>query len=245
MSIFEKQDATPSDNGASQTPTPEQTDALTTLLAEIKNESGEQKYKDVPTALEALKHSQQYIPDLKNQNDSLTAELESFKAQQDKVSHLESIVEKLTASKEPETTPVQGIDEQKVAELLEQKLKARDLRSTEESNLNEVTSALSHQFGDEAESTFYNTAQELGFTKESFEALAKANPKAVLKLFPEQKPAVNVSSGHNSAGLFSSTPQGEELAPPEKSVMAGASTQELVAEFRRHADHIKQKYNID
>jgi len=41
-------------------------DDLSTLLSGIKNERGEQKYKDVKTALEALKHSQEYIPEVKS-----------------------------------------------------------------------------------------------------------------------------------------------------------------------------------
>ncbi len=40
-------------------------------LASITNERGEPKYKDLPTALQALKHSQEYIPSLKQENETL------------------------------------------------------------------------------------------------------------------------------------------------------------------------------
>ena len=45
------------------------------LLGSIKNERGEPKYKDVQTALDALKHSQDFIPQLKIEKEQLEIKL--------------------------------------------------------------------------------------------------------------------------------------------------------------------------
>ena len=80
-SIFGNQNApAPQDQnngGNSNPPTPSSNDQLANLLTGIKNERGEPKYKDVQTALEALRHSQEYIPTLKQEkeaNDAKTLE---------------------------------------------------------------------------------------------------------------------------------------------------------------------------
>ena len=44
-------------------------DAFAHQLFAIKNERGEPKYTSLSTALDALKHSQEYIPQLQTQND--------------------------------------------------------------------------------------------------------------------------------------------------------------------------------
>ena len=245
MSIFENSE-TPSSQDDPQTSKPASDNSFEHLLDEFKHENGERKYKDIDSALKALKHSQEYIPDIKGRLDATTAENEELKAQADKLSNLESIVEKLTAKEVPPATPASaGLDEQTVEQLLEQKLTQRDKDLTERGNLKEVTDALAAQYGTEAEKTFYDKATELGLDKDSFEKLAKTSPKAVLKFFPENKPAPRVSTGHNSAGIFTSTPEdGGTLKPPTESVLAGASTRDILAEMQRHKEAAYKKHNV-
>ena len=246
MSIFKEGENTNSPKtDESQTSTLPETKAFDDLLNGIKNESGERKYKDPEAALNALKHSQEYIPELKSENDRLTAELETFKAQQDKLTNLESLVEKLTASKEPTAIPAStGLDEQTVAKLLEQKLTQRDQSIKETANVETVIGALQKSYGAEAEKNFYSKAEELGMSKEMFDTLARTSPKAVMKFFPETTPPPSVTTGHNSVGFTPSATQDGPLAPPEKSILAGASTKDLIAEMRRHKEAAYKKFDI-
>ena len=246
MSIFNEGDNTPSpqqDDPQSSNPVSDK--SFDHLLDGIKNENGERKYKDLETALNALQHSQQYIPEVKNEVNSLSAENELLKEQISKLSNLESVVEKLTAKEVKDDTPASpAFDEQTVEQLLEQKLSQREKSQIESGNLKTVTEALKSQYGTESEKTFYDKADELGIPRDTFETLAKTSPKAVLAYFPKVAPAPSVTTGHNSAGFNTSTKNEGPLTPPEKSILAGASTSDLNAEMARHKKAVYDKYGI-
>lgn len=246
MSIFNT-DNTPSDNsGDSQSPTPQSSDSLLDQLKDIKNEKGEPKYTTLEAAVNALKHSQEFIPSLKEENSKLQAEVSAFKEQQDKIANLESVVERLTASNEPSATPAAtGMDEQTVAKLLEETLNQREKAQQANSNLASVTSELESRYGTEAEDKFYKKAEELGMSKEAFEALAKSSPKAVMEFFPKTTPAPSINTGHNSAGFVTSNQVKDgPLEAPKSSVLFGASSEELRAELARHKEAVYAKYNV-
>lgn len=246
MSIFNEGDNTPSpqqDDPQSSNPVSDK--SFDHLLDGIKNEKGERKYKDLETAMNALQHSQQYIPEVKSEVDSLSAENQLLKEKLEKLNNLESVVEKLTAKEAQDATPAPaGLDEQTVEQLLEQKLSQREQSQTKASNLKTVTDTLKSQYGTEADKTFYQKAEELGIPKETFEALAETSPKAVLAYFPKAAPAPSVTTGHNSAGFNASTQKEGPLAAPEKSILAGASTADLNAEMARHKKAVYEKYGI-
>ena len=65
--IFEKEKVEPS-----QESTPNQNNLFNDQLDTIKNDKGERKYGTVEQALEALKHSQEFIPSLKEDKDNLS-----------------------------------------------------------------------------------------------------------------------------------------------------------------------------
>ena len=58
---------TPQATPESITPAANPSDLFTDQLAAIKNDQGVPKYDTVEKAIEALQHSQQYIPELKTQ----------------------------------------------------------------------------------------------------------------------------------------------------------------------------------
>lgn len=216
------------------------------LLNGIKNDSGERKYNTVESALEALKHSQEYIPNLQGDKNKLTQEVESLKSQQSKVDDLAAIVEKLTAPKEEKVNqPNTSFNEQDVAKMVQAALTQNQAETTKEKNIKSVTDALEESFGTEAEKTFYGKAEELGMSKEAFNDLAGTSPKAVLSFFgaSNQQPSMMKGTQNVNREFQQPKPTGA-VERSEKSLMAGASTGDLRAEMQRHKEAVYAKYGV-
>src|SRR3546814_1766851 len=84
-------------------PTPP-VDKYADLLKSIKNESGEQKYDSIEKALEALGHSQSFIPQIKSQLTEKEQELERVKAE---LSQRQSVEEVMRS--EEQTSELQSL----------------------------------------------------------------------------------------------------------------------------------------
>ena len=211
-SIFNDAGATPPGNSGTPAGTPSNTDELGTLLAGIKNERGEQKYKTVNDALKALGHSQAFIPELQSkvkqtedQMNQAAEKLRELDALKDTVAQL---TERLT-QKTPETPGAQ-VSEADIAEIISRQMAAKQLQEQQASNTSMVTVALGKQFGDKAAEVFYGKAQELGMSKEQINQLAASAPQAVLTMFGvsggvAQKQTANPPIGTvNTAGFTGS-----------------------------------------
>lgn len=176
-------------NGEDQSPNPNKSttnsdDQLGTLLAEIKNERGEQKYKSVQDAIVALKHAQEFIPQLKSEKDASTKELEDLRQRLNEMESLKDTVQKLTQKQNDPPPKEDVLDDEKVAQLIDQRLTQRQQQQLYEQNINQVAKSLSEKFGkDKAEELFYGKAQELGLSKEDINSLAAKSPQAVLQMF--------------------------------------------------------------
>jgi archaellum component FlaC len=245
MSIFEKEE-TQENKSTSQVDDTNVSNPFDDLLNNIKNDSGERKYNSVESALEALKHSQEYIPTLKDEKNNMSQELEKYKSQQSKLDDLTSIVEKLTAPKEEASNQTrESYGEQDVAKLVQEALNNNKVQSTRESNTHSVTSALADKFGTEAEKEFYGKASELGMTKEAFNDLAATSPKAVLSFFGNitQEPSMMKGSQSLNHSFEKPKPSGK-VDKAERSVMAGASTGDLKSEMARHKAAVYAKYGV-
>src|SRR3546814_1625181 len=97
-------------------PTPP-VDKYADLLKSIKNESGEQKYDSIEKALEALGHSQSFIPQIKSQLTEKEQELERVKAELSQRQSVEEVMQRLIANNQHGTDdpPItSGLDEQAV-----------------------------------------------------------------------------------------------------------------------------------
>lgn len=108
-------------------------DPFADKLAGIKNENGEQKYKDLNTALEALSASQQFIPQLQNENAELKKQMEEMDAKLKQMGNIEDFVNRVSPN-QPATPPAepatpvqpQGLGEEEIAKLLDQRLDQRN-----------------------------------------------------------------------------------------------------------------------
>ena len=214
----------PASNGA-----PPQANQLDTMLASIRNENGEQKYRTVEDAIKALAHSQSYIPQLRTELDSTKAALAAAQAERDRIAELERTVQQLTQNNSPAATPPAGLSEEQVALLVTKTLTQTQQAQIQKENLNSVVEAVKKSFGDKAEEVFYSKAKELGMSVEEVNALAAKTPKAVLTLLgvstaPEMNRSAP-SSGLNS-NAFQGNPAGT-IGINTKPIMLGSTTDEL------------------
>lgn len=238
--------ATPPATPESVAPTAQPSDdALATLLSGITNESGEQKYKDVPTALEALRASQEFIPQLKDQTSTLASEIETLKAELAK----RQTVEETIASLNPQTPPAvepeaatpaaQGLTAEDVEALLNQRAAA----STAKSNLETVQNALKTRYGDKTNEAIEARATELGMSTKELGTLAGKSPGAALALFGAAAPKGNETPSLNTAS-FQRAPENNELPEKTKNLMMGASSADLAEEMRLIREHTYAKLGV-
>ena len=183
-SIFnDASQATPGASGAA-TPNANELSALDTILSSIKNDRGEPKYKTVEDALVALRHSQEYIPQLNSKLTERERELEELRSTKSKQDELENLVKRLTQSNDSANTNAANIDESKIAELVERKLEATQQAQTSSQNRSMVEAALREKFGDEKVGEVLRIkAEEMGLSKQEIADLAARSPKAVLTMF--------------------------------------------------------------
>lgn len=243
--IFENKEQTPANNApAGNGANASGNDDLATLLGSIKNERGEPKYKTMQDALTALRHSQEYIPTLKQTKEELEQKLNEVSAKANKVEELERVVLELT-NRNSETPQNQSgaISEEKVAELINRTLTQAQQRKIQEDNINLVTETVKKTFGDKASEVFYGKAAELGMSVPEFNALAARTPKAVLKLIgiDGEKPQVsnkNTPQAFNTEGF---TPKQDSLVGRnQKTALIGATSEELREEHRRSAQMVEE-----
>lgn len=238
-SIFQNQnpggDQTPPQPGTSNTQ-PSQSAELVTMLASIKNENGEQKYKTVEDAIKALSHSQAFIEQLKQETATARAEAERAKAEASKIAEMEKAVQELLqGSKQSQApaTPTQTIDEASIANIVQKTLTETQQKTIREQNLSQVVKKLQEKFGTTVETEFYGKAQELGFSKAEINDLAAKSPAAVFRIFgitdggkqttasPNQS-TVNTTNFNQNSDSF--------VRANTKSTLSGATTQEVMDE---------------
>lgn len=230
------------------TPAPNSTpnDAYVNLLSAIKNEQGAQKYDSIEKALEALKHSQEYIPSLKSELTQKEQELAELKASKERYENLEAIVQRLTANeppKEGEPPAVRGLDEQAVSELVKRTLMETELTRKASENLNKVQEALVGKFKDKAADVVKQRASELGVSTKELEELAKKSPALALQLFNTK---VGDSPTATSTDFSSSLnpPSTPPIGAPDKSLLSGASSKDVKDYFSRVKQEVYRKHGI-
>lgn len=227
--------------------TPNTTDKYADLLKSIKNERGEQKYDSIDKALEALNHSQTFIPQLKSQLTEKERELDRVKAELGERESVESVVQRLIANKPEEEgnrSANEGLDEQAVMKLVQQTLNQSKQAETIENNVRKVQDALKAKFGDKAGEAVAAKATELGTTPKDLGELASKNPNLILALFNTQgnkSPSITVSS----VNLPLEHGKLPELKRPEKSMLSGATTKEQKAFMQQVREQIYARHGIE
>ena len=217
-------------------------------LKTITREDGTPKYETVEAALDALPHANQHISTLEQELAKLREEKEAQTSELLRAKGALEAVDRLVPQGQP--TPVnaeppaaapaqeEAVDVTEIARQAALEAVNQDRTvAVEKANLASVVEQISQQYGDTAEQRFYGKAEELGMSREEINALARTKPKAVLALFPEVKQGtVNVGSSTLSVPA-SKTPERNadgSLPAPERSVLVGANSKDLINEWKRH-----------
>jgi hypothetical protein len=193
------------------------TDPLATLLQEIKDESGRQKYQDAETALKALKASQEYIPQLKTELQALKekAELNNDLKTVQELLMLDSQTTPAPTSTPEAVTPAPSAEAPDLQAQFAEFLDAREAQTQAAKNKAQVQSSLGEQYGEKRSEVYEAKAKELGVNPEFLDALAEKSPQAVLAYFK----GVTVPSTPTGT---QSAPQGSTEAPKIPNTMHGA-----------------------
>jgi len=219
---------------------------LVDLLKSIKNENGEQKYDSIEKALDALRHSQEFIPELKTQLSKKDEELSELRGKVSKIEELESVVERLARSKpegEGDHPAASGLDEKAVLDLVQRTLSQSEKQKLIEANQLKVSQALQAKFGDKAKEMVANKAAELGMSPEELGALAAKSPALVLKHFDAE-----IKTHTNPAGNSHNIPPinnpSLEMPTPSKPLLSQGSSKEREEHMRIIKERIWAKHGI-
>lgn len=218
-------------------------DVFANQLALITNERGEPKYASLDKAIEALKHSQEYIPQLKTQLTEKDAELQQLREALAKSAGVEETIARLSQQRQEDHLPAtSGLDENSVLALVQKTLSQRDQQSVRDSNLISVSTALTTKYGDKAREVLSAKAQELNMSLEQMKALSQDNPALVLTLF---QTSVSAPTGAPQRSSVQLEQRQEERQVPKKSMLRGSSMKEQAAYMKQIRDEIYRKHGID
>lgn len=230
-----------------QTPTSQGDDVLATKLSTIVNENGEPKYANVETALDALKHSQEFIPSLKSQVTEQEAEIARLREQVAKQSGVQEALERFATQPQAqpqvtEETPAATPGEQDVTSLVQNVFKQHLQTTQEDANFEQVQKVLTEQHGDQAKNFVSKRALELGTTAENLGQLSRTNPTMVLELL-KSTPASKPTSGGTNTTSFTQ-PKDDSLERPTKSLMQGAPSNDVEDYMRKIRENVYKKHGI-
>lgn len=205
------------------------------LLLSIKNERGEPKYKSVEDALKGLQNAQQFIPTLQAEKAAADAELARLREEANRIKALEETVKALTTQQPPQAaTPAPGIDESKIAELVNRTLTQNQQEQLAKSNIGAVVNTLQQKFGAEAEKKFYEKASEMGMTVVEMNTLAAKSPKAVLTMLgvtEQAAPSKGITPTTSTVNTSGFQPQQNTFVGRNpKPTLVGATTQDVMQE---------------
>jgi phosphoribosyl-ATP pyrophosphohydrolase len=217
-------------------------------LSGILREDGQVKFTTVESALESIPHAQAHIAKVEAEALAQRARTTELEAELNRTKGALEAVEKLgtTPKIEPNVStpaapvvPAVDIDSQIEAKVAAS-LKANADAERASNNVSSVTAALQEKYGETASQKFYEKASEVGLSKEQINTLAATSPAAVLAYFPEVKQDItNVSVSTTSVPATPVIDFTKPLGVPEKSVLFGSDTKDVLAEWQRHGEFVK------
>ena len=252
MSIFEegndkKQEESVDSPQSTQESNPApQGNSYDVLLRSITREDGSQMYNSVEEALKGLANTKQHVATVESEKKQLSEQFESMKAEYEKAKAAADAIERLAPKQEQqESRPASNaIDEGTLKSMFQDFLKETETQKSREQNEAQVSEALSQKFGSKAKEQFENTAKELGIPTSELRDLAGKSPQAVLKLFGSSAPkeAGTTTSSVNTSAMQPKAPQPDA---PRKSVLVGATSNELRDELIRNKRKVYQDLGIE
>ena len=188
------------------------------------------KYATVEAALAALPHAQAHISTLETENQGYKEKLMS----NDKLDQvLQRLDTPVPVPVEP-TVPDASINRDDLGQLVQQEIAQMEKVNLEKANLTAVESKLREDYGDNVAEVFNAKAAEQGMSPAQLTSLAKIAPQAVLSLVGKINPGA-APPAPTSEGLDLSTLGDIGDTTPKKNIMFGASTQDVMAEWKASA----------
>lgn len=226
----------PNDQGVkTPSPQPDLNEVFADKLSAITNEDGEQKYTDVMTALEALKHTQNHVKTLEQEN-------ASFKQEQVKAQTMEEVLQQLKTTKTDQNVQTSSpeVDVETMRNVTFDTIRQYEQQKQETANQQSVEQSLIGKFGtsEKAGEAFGAKARDLGMDIKVLENLAATSPKAVLAYFSDIKEVTTkfVEGSVNTEAMSNQNPQ----VKPKKNIMYGASRSDILDAWRDAAPATEQ-----
>lgn len=197
-------------------------DLIVNKLMEIKREDGTPKYASLDAALDALKHSQDYIPRLEQENESLREKTKEVETLQETIKRLNGNNDdgKPNSQTKDEGGRSAEAAEELVKKLLDQKFNERDQINTAKKNILKVQDVLVKKFGDKAQEQLVAKAASLNTTLDKLKMLSAESPDLVIGLFGNTNNSPNPSLG--TVNINGKPRQESEIKRPEKSLISGS-----------------------
>lgn len=196
------------------------------------------KYKSVEDALQSLPHKEDFIEQLKRENEEMRTKLERANTVEDIMNQIKSEDQQGKEQEEVKQPQENAQQEQKpeisqedIDRLIDQRISERERQQSAQQNIGQVVDKMTELYGDRAEEMYNERAQELGVPVEWLNQTAAQSPNAVFKLFgidnKEKATPSKMTSSYNSNAL--NQPKQQEGPKP---VMHGATRQEILSSWR-------------
>lgn len=228
------QDQTAADQAAAPAaqaaPVVSATDAFADKLGSITNADGSPKYTDVAQALDSIPHAQQHIQTLESEAANLKSELAKAQAAKE-------LLEKAAGQPSQQTARLSA---EEVAEITQRTIAENALSTIKADNVASVNAKFSELYGDKASEQMKALAKDSGMTVSSIRELAEKSPLAVYRMA-----GINASQAPVSRTPDANL-RGDNFIPPArkvempKSVMSGATSKQMVENWRAAGEIIKQ-----
>jgi len=205
----------------------------TDLLAAIKNERGEQKFKSVEDLINGYSASQEFITTLKTEKDAEVAAKAEIEAKLKTQEQLQELLDAKTATPDPVTPAVveTGLKQDDVLQILEQ----REAQKISDANVIAVKKAVEAAKGDLKALT-----EQAGLTPDLAQKMAEKSPDALLKLLDVEvvkSPPPSMAPSANPTSFES------QSSAPVKSVMRSSKSSDLMDAFKAAGDRAKERIN--
>lgn len=204
-------------------------DVFSDQLASIKNADGTPKYADVAQALDSIPHAQDHITTIEGENESLKAALAKAEAAKE-------LLEKAGNANQQTA----GLTVEEVAQITQDTLAAQADSSRKADNVISVNSKFSELYGDKANEQMKALAKDSGITVAEIKTIAEKSPLAVFRM-------AGINSQSTPAPRTPGEGVGDNFQPPlkktdpPKSVMSGATSQQMVDNWKAAREIIKQQ----
>jgi hypothetical protein len=157
----------------------------TNYIEELVGEN--KKFKTVDDLAKGKYEADLYIKDLERQKDELRTDYLKLREDSMARAKLEEMIDKISAQRTSSEAPTAkesekpAFDMSNIDEILERKLKEKELSRSKDQNTKMITDALKERYGQSYMDVLQKQTEELGLSKEAVNYLAETSPRALMK----------------------------------------------------------------